>query len=68
MGKSKVTEIIVYSWEDADIQMPAEVFSQILWDICCRTVNTFWNSFIEKRNGMLQKSLKLWGKIKDNVP
>lgn len=32
MGKSKVTEIIVYSWEDADIQMPAEAFSQMLQD------------------------------------
>lgn len=40
MGKSKVTEVPVYSGEDAVYSSACGGFSQILQDICYRTANT----------------------------
>lgn len=62
--ESKVTEITVYSREDADISVPAGAFSQILQAICYRIANTSLNNLNEKKR---QRS-KIMENFKDNIP
>lgn len=61
MGKSKVTEIIVYSWEDADIQMPAEVFSHIMRYLLQDSKHIL-KQFYRKKKRNAPKELKIMGK------